>query len=203
MKHLRRLVFSVIVAASSGGARAESQFIAGGGFHSLDLVNSLTETTYTTPGKISSFSGEITRSIRKGRVSIGVRAFYLTASILAGDVELKYIQAPVFGTLGYVLGSSLLRLKIVAGAGYPFLNRMTFTGSGTATDGVYDGKALMLLSSTQLQVFFGRKARLGFYAEGGYVYSFSKILFHTPFTSEDLDGDASGYFAHGGLIYRF
>jgi hypothetical protein len=80
---------------------------------------------------------------------------------------------------------------------------MTFTGRGTETDGVYDGKALMLLSSAQLQLFLGRKARLGLYAEGGYVYSFSKILFHTPFTSEDLDGDASGYFVHGGIVYRF
>lgn len=203
MNHLRRFVFFTIIAASGGFVRAETQFLVGGGLHSLNLANSLTETTYTTPGKISSFGGEIARSIRKGRLSIGIRASYLTASILAGDVELKYVQAPVFGTLGYVLGSSLIRLKFIAGAGYPFLNRMTFTGSGTATDGVYEGKSLMLLSSAQLQVFLGGKSRLGIFAEGGYAYSFSKILFHTPFTSEDLDGDASGYFAHGGLIYRF
>lgn len=203
MNHLRRHVFFTILSVLGSFARAETQLSAGGGFHSLNLANSLTESTYTTLGKISSFSGEIARSIRKGRLSIGVRASYLTASILAGDVELKYVQAPVFGTLGYMLGTSLIRLKLVAGAGYPLLNRMTFTGSGTATDGVYEGKLLMLLSSAQLQVFLGKKARLGIFAEGGYVYSFSKILFHTPFTSEDLDGDASGYFVHGGIIYRF
>lgn len=203
MKGLRLLVLFVAIVWFSRNARADTQVFLGGGIHSLKLSNSLTESTYTTPGKISSFSIELLRTLKKGRFSLGVRAGYLATSILAGDAELTYTQIPVFGTLGYVLGSPMVQLRLSAGAGYPLKNLMTITGSGTATDGEYAGQNLMLISAAQLLLFLGRKSRLGVFVEVGYVYSFGKILFHEPFTSDDLDGDASGYFLQGGGVWRF
>jgi hypothetical protein len=168
-----------------------------------NLENSLTTATNTTPTFALAGSAEIQKSFRKGRVSAGLRAGYLLASVATDSVELSYKQLPVLATLGYVLGASRVRLRAGVGAGYALQNAMTITGSGTSTDGSYSTTSILGMGNVQLTLFPSKSGKLGIFGEAGYVYALSKILYHTPFTSPDLDGDASGLFFQGGVALRF
>lgn len=168
-----------------------------------NLENTLTTLTNTTPTFALSGMVEVQKSFRKGRLSAGLRAGYLTASVSTTAVELGYTQLPVFATLGYVRGTSRLHLRLGVGAGYALKNSMTITGSGTTTDGSYANTPILGMGNIQLTLFPSKSGKLGIFGEAGYVYALSKILYHSPFTSPDLDGDASGLIFQGGIALRF
>ncbi|MBS1984674.1 MAG: hypothetical protein JST16_10930 [Bdellovibrionales bacterium] len=197
-----KFIWLVIFFLSTPLSQAENLMVGSFGLRRVNLTNDLMTSTNTEVTQVMGGNVELIHELGRGPLSVGLRAQYYSTSVEAGSVTLSYRELPLLVNGGFTLGSRGLRLRVSAGAGYVLSSKMTFDGSGS-TDGDYSGKGAVGSANFQLLYFLGKKARLGFMAEAGYLYSFNKVFLNVPVTSPDLDGDPSGISLGAGVVYSF